>query len=245
MSIKAKFDGICKACGESFPAGTEIEWKSGKGSRHVTCPGTIVKSNVPLNSPGRAALQGRGRRDFFLGEKTEIQVGFTVGHRPSETELGRVFRSKDGVWLKTLGLAAHYVSQDEADDFDLVYNGSFSPHWSILEHCREATEEEIAPEQAREKVAADRDRLEHLCDDAGEWAHRDGRLEPEIDAQAQDRVRIWKKLSGYSLHQAWRTSIGLLSCHTVYEDSPVWRLLRWEDMKPEDADLIRAAKEVG
>lgn len=245
MSIKAKFAGTCRACGGHFEAGTDINWTKGEGSRHVKCPGTVVKSSKPLNSPGRAALQGRGKSDFFLGEKSETVLHYTMDGKPDNSDLGRVRHTKGDRWLKVIGIAAHWVSQDEADDFDLVHGG-FERHWSVTEYYVPATEAEIAPVRDREKIKINTAHLEKMCDYEGEWAHDgySGKLKPEIDAEATDRVCIWKKTVGYSLHQAWRTSIGIISFHPVYDDSPTWKLIRWEAMKPEDAELVKAASEV-
>lgn len=174
MSITAKYAGTCAACGSRFGAGTVIEWSKSGGSRHVTCPGTIVHSKEPLNSPGRAALQGRGRGDFFLGEKTDIVFGWASDHKPHDAELGQAMRAKDGRYLTCVGVAAHWVSQDEADDFDLIgTDGSFSRHWSVSKYYRAATDEEAAPVKVREAEAQARAAAKLQEKQAIEQARRD------------------------------------------------------------------------
>lgn len=267
MTIKAKYAGTCTRCGGSISPGDLIEWSRGAGSHHVTCskqaksqPKSQPKSSAtrpPLNSPGRAALQGRDSRDFFIGEKTDIALGFTSRSKPAEDRLGQTIHETKGEYagryLTCVGLAAHYVSQDEADDFDLAGpGGSFESHWSLLKYFRPATEGEAAALAAQERTAATAKRFGELCDrvPGGEWVHdfdRSGRLRPEIDAEAGNIaswVLIWEKLVGYSLRQAWCTPIGLISVCPVYDDSPTWRLLRWDAMSAEDAEMIRDAKAV-
>jgi Family of unknown function (DUF6011) len=36
--MNSRFDGWCKVCKRSFPAGTEILWGAGQGSQHNSCP---------------------------------------------------------------------------------------------------------------------------------------------------------------------------------------------------------------
>ena len=151
----AKFSSQCSACGLFIRPGDMITYDPAVkySSRHKVCSSTVVKSSVPLNSPGRAALQGRGRSDSFLGEKTDICLTFLS--RGPESSLGDTIRAKDGRYLTSVGAASHYVSQNEADDFDLIgMDGSFSAHWSLMRYYRLATEEEAAPIKAREEEAA-------------------------------------------------------------------------------------------
>jgi hypothetical protein len=154
-TISAKFTSRCKACGSTINPGDQITYDPAVkySSRHTVCPTTVLHSDVPLNSPGRAALQGRGRSDFFAGEKTAIVLGWAEGYKPAGTT-GETIHAKDGRYLTCVGLAAHYVSQDEADDFDLIgMDGSFSAHWSVSRYYRLATDEEAAPVKAREAEA--------------------------------------------------------------------------------------------
>ena len=243
--LNAKFTSRCKACGSTINPGDLISYDPAVkySSRHVTCPSTIVHSKVPLNSPGRGALQGRGRSDLFLGEKTDIVLGWTSESRADQSDLGWTIKAKDGRYLTCVGVGSHYVSQDEADDFDLVGpRGCFDRHWSLTKYYRIATTEEEASCVARIEAAARLKAFDHLCDyctgEGWEWATS------EIKAQATDRVQIWNKSVGYSGHFAYRTSLGLLTFHPVYDDSPRERLLRWEKMTPEQADMVRSAPEV-
>lgn len=41
-TMVSKFDGTCKACGQKFPAGTDITWSKAAGAKHVTCPAPVV-----------------------------------------------------------------------------------------------------------------------------------------------------------------------------------------------------------
>jgi hypothetical protein len=151
----AKFTSCCAACGSTINPGEQITYDPAVkySSRHKVCPSTVVKSKVPLNSPGRAALQGRGRSDFFTGEKSDIQLGWVERYKPS-TFSSETIHAKDGRYLTCVGLAAHYVSQDEADDFDLIgTDGGFSAHWSVTRYYRLATDDEAAPVKARELEA--------------------------------------------------------------------------------------------
>lgn len=154
--INAKFTSRCAACGSSINPGDLISYDPAVkySSRHVTCPATVVKSKVPLSSPGRGALQGRGRGDFFLGEKTEIVRCYAEDAKPSESDLGKTILATKGAeagkHLTVVGVGAHWVSQNEADDFDMIgTDGSFSRHWSVTKYYRIATDEEAAPVIAR------------------------------------------------------------------------------------------------
>jgi hypothetical protein len=154
--IAAKFTSRCSACGSTITPGQLITYDPAVkySSRHKVCPSTIVHSAAPLNSPGRAALQGRGRGDFFFGERTDIQLGWTERSKPEGLD-AETIHAKDGRYLTCVGLGAHWVSQDEADDFDLIGNdGAFSAHWSVIRHYRLATDEEAAPVKEREAAAA-------------------------------------------------------------------------------------------
>jgi hypothetical protein len=48
MAMIAKFGGVCKRCGQKFPAGTEIEYsKEEKRATHVVCPDGGDRPDVP------------------------------------------------------------------------------------------------------------------------------------------------------------------------------------------------------
>lgn len=259
MCITAKYAGTCRACGVAIKAGEKIEWSKDSGSRHITCPTTKVKvpystkthSKIPLNSPGRGALQGRGRSDDFIGERSEIMLAFAAESRGDKSDLGETIKARDGRYLTCVGVGSHYVSQDEADDFDLVGpGGSFERHWSLTRHYRLATAEEQVGCDARIQRVASAKRFENLCnygsdypyskDDAGK------RNLPTADgmALAKSGVRIWRKSVGYSLHEGWRTEAGLLTYHPVYDDSPYYCLIPYAIMSVEDAEIVRSAQAV-
>lgn len=157
--ITAKFHSRCSACGSDIHPGDSITYDPAVkySSRHKTCPSTIIHSKEPLNSPGRGALQGRGRSDFFVGDRTDIVRCFIEGHKPAaqvpaETIHDRgTKRDPQDRYITCVGMGAHYVSQDEADDFDLIgLDGSFSAHWSVQYCYRLATDEEAATVKAAE-----------------------------------------------------------------------------------------------
>ncbi len=156
----AKFTSRCTACGGTIQPGQKITYNPAVkySSRHTLCPSTIVTSDVPLNSPGRGALQGRGRGDFFLGEKSEIVRCWAEDSKPSQSELGQAMLATKGAekgnYITCIGIGAHHVSQDEADDFDLIgTDGDFSAHWSVTKYYRLATDDEAAPVKLRESEA--------------------------------------------------------------------------------------------
>lgn len=39
MTITAKFNGECKACGKKIRKGETIQWERGAGARHIACSG--------------------------------------------------------------------------------------------------------------------------------------------------------------------------------------------------------------
>jgi hypothetical protein len=241
--ITAKFTSRCKACGSSINPGETIIYdpQVKYSSRHKLCP-------APLNSPGRGALQGRSRSDQFLGEKTEIVLGFASEDKGHESDLGHTLKAKDGRFITCVGVASHWVSQDEADDFDLVGpGGSFERHWSLLKYYRLATPEEQAACEARIAAKENAKRFENLCNYGNDYPHGDGGRQIISSAEADalgERVRIWRKSVGHSLHEGWRVEAGLLTYHPVYDDSPYWQLIRFAVMTPADAQMIRAAQEV-
>jgi hypothetical protein len=250
MAIKkalAKFNSRCNACGSDIKAGDAIVYNPEVkySSRHEKCPTTVVKSKVPLNSPGRRALQGRGRSDRFIGETSEIVLGFTSDSQGDQSDIGWTIRAKDGRYLTCIGVASHWVSQDEADDFDLVGpHGSFERHWSLLKHYRIATEEEAKACEARIVAKDNAKRFDDLCNYGSGYAWKQGKdIIADTDvADLGEQTLIWKKYIGYSTHRAWRVEAGLLTYVPVYDDSPYWQLIRFDAMTPQDAELVRNAE---
>ena len=250
-TISAKFTSRCAACGSTIQPGEMISYDPAVkySSRHTVCPQTVVKSKAPLNSPGRGALQGRGRSDNFLGEKTDIVLAWTSDGAGDQSDITETIKAKDGRFLRCVGVASHWVSQNEADDFDLVGpSGDFERHWSLLKYYRLATAEEQAACEGRLNAKANAKRFDDLCNYAtgyGYGTERAARIISTEEAKGLgDRVLIWKKSVGYSLHEGWRVAAGLLTHHPVYDDSPYWQLIRFEIMTPEDAELVRNAPEL-
>ncbi len=52
--LDARYSGVCRKCGRSFPAGTRIDYVRGAGSSHVTCPPGAAAAPA---SAGRAIEQ--------------------------------------------------------------------------------------------------------------------------------------------------------------------------------------------
>jgi hypothetical protein len=246
----AKFTSRCSACGSNIHVGDMITYdpQVRYSSRHKTCPNTVVKSRVALNSPGRGALQGRGRSDTFIGERTDIVLGWSSESRGDQSDIGITIKAKDGRFLTCVGVGSHWVSQDEADDFDLVGpRGGFERHWSVTKHYRLASFDEQAACEARIKVKESAKRFQELCDYGTPYQHGEGGkqiISSEAAKALGDRVHIWQKMVGYSLHEGWRVESGLLTFHPVYDDSPYYQIIRYEVMTPEDAGLVRNAPEI-
>jgi hypothetical protein len=125
MSIKAKYAGTCRKCGASFPAGTEIEWSKGEGSRHLKCPAAPKGTKPPagrvfLNSPKietagaqtltdaqAAEILAREGRQFMRPLPTgapALSVGHKVTIEGKEIEIGRC-----GNWV---GMATDWSTYD-------------------------------------------------------------------------------------------------------------------------------------
>lgn len=174
---------------------------------------------------------------------------FKPGEEYFQSYMGNVVKNKrDGIFYTVIGVKAYFISQDMADDGDIVGpRGGFEAHWAVTTYCRPSTEEESAPEIARRELNAKKAQFEKMCDSLGEYANLpdySGELKPELKSEITERTRIWTKTVGYSLHQAWRTNIGLLSQHPVYDSVPTWKLLRWETMTPEEVELVKTAATV-
>ena len=247
--ISARFKSRCSACGSDIQPGETILYdpQIKYSSRHQKCPETIVKSKVALNSPGRRALQGRGRQDTFIGERSDIVLCWSSEIRGDQADIGATTKTKDGRFLTCVGIGSHWVFQDEADDFDLISpRGGFERHWSLTGHYRPATAEEQAKCEARIHVRESAKRFEALCNYASgyERGENGARIISADEAKTHaERTRIWTKLVGYSLHEGWRVEAGLLTHHPVYDDSPYWQLLPYAVMTPQDAALVRNAPE--
>jgi hypothetical protein len=50
MEMNAKYSGFCKKCGVRINQGDRIDWASGKGASHVTCPAKAATAPVPTNT---------------------------------------------------------------------------------------------------------------------------------------------------------------------------------------------------
>jgi len=51
MTITSKFAGRCQSCGQSFPAGTAVEWARGAGARHATTAECTIASAATVTAP--------------------------------------------------------------------------------------------------------------------------------------------------------------------------------------------------
>lgn len=124
-TITAKFAGQCKACGGSFPAGAQIEWNKGAGSKHVKCPEKRL-----------AAAQ-----DVAF----TISLDFRGYGKPSpDSEVGRTFRVASGEHkgkvVTALTQRATYQSAEDNEDMGDMRGGGWHAHLG----CRLATPEETA-----------------------------------------------------------------------------------------------------
>lgn len=46
MVMTSKFNGVCKKCHVTFPAGTSIDWTRGAGATHTVCPPPVAVVSV-------------------------------------------------------------------------------------------------------------------------------------------------------------------------------------------------------
>src|ERR1700752_1587526 len=102
-----KYPGYCADCRCQVPAG-HGELKKDGSKWTVRCGGNgrtaqakkdvaaAGKTGTILNSPGRAALQGRSRNDFSLGEESAISRCFALDYKPGAEDLGQVMLAKRG-----------------------------------------------------------------------------------------------------------------------------------------------------
>jgi len=74
--MNSRFDGWCKVCKRSFPAGTEIVWAAGQGSAHNSCPpcfecGQVLRSDGTFeHQPSCSTQQKKGyvKHPFIPGK---------------------------------------------------------------------------------------------------------------------------------------------------------------------------------
>lgn len=180
--------------------------------------------------------------DVSIGEKSDIHFLFRVDDKPTEANLGTSYKAKDGTYYTSIGLDAYYVSAEQDEDMDIFHGGR---HWAVTKYFHPATDAEIVEREGRYNAKVDQKRFHDLCmyyttGGATLVSDRYGTLDPEIDRSITSRELIWTKQSGYSTYESFRTNLGLLSFHPVYDDSPQYWLLKWEDMTQEDASLIRS-----
>ncbi len=102
-----------------------------------------------LNRPSEPTFE------FTLGEVTTMTQCRTIDTSwTADTMhkwLGKTFRAEfyNNQYVTCVGVAAHYVSQNEAEDFDLTHKGSFRAHWMLMRYVRFATPVEITERQSR------------------------------------------------------------------------------------------------
>lgn len=143
-TITARFPGQCKACGGSFPAGTQVEWSKGAGSRHVKCQ-TKAASSVP------AKVAPAGAVEFNIVEDHR-----RMGKPSFDSEVGRTFRvlrgEHKGKVVTVLTQRSSYQSAADNEDMgDCMGSG-----WWLTLGCRLATTEEaakFATEEAQAKAS--------------------------------------------------------------------------------------------
>lgn len=60
MTMRAKYPGTCRTCGQPIRVGDEIEWIKGEGARHVTCPTVQAAAPAPVALVPGGARHERG-----------------------------------------------------------------------------------------------------------------------------------------------------------------------------------------
>lgn len=81
--MNSRFDGWCKVCRRSFPAGTEILWGAGQGSQHNSCPpcmdcGQVLRSDGTFQHQPSCPTQAKKefvRQPFIPGKPRPVQTG--------------------------------------------------------------------------------------------------------------------------------------------------------------------------
>jgi hypothetical protein len=100
MTISAKYCGTCVQCGQSFPAGTEINWEKGVGSSHAECPAVEATAGIEYllgyTSAGAAYEPCGDRTDEFVARaaafngvtpdeiRQQLAAGKTTGYSQGE-----------------------------------------------------------------------------------------------------------------------------------------------------------------
>lgn len=144
--IAAKFPGVCRACGTSFPAGARIEWQANTRPKHADgCP------TKTASEPTRAVPRPVG----------EVAFSVTLDHRSMgkpeiDSEVGRTFRVAGGQHagevVTVLTQRRTYQSAEDNEDMGDCMGGGWWLHLGV----RPATPEEKAKletEEAKEKAA--------------------------------------------------------------------------------------------
>lgn len=124
MTIKAKYPGRCKSCGNSITVGQEIEWTKNNGARHLDC--TTQTASVSVSN----------------GNKVVTVKDFEYAAEP-----GHVFK-EGNKWLTVI--SSHGWWCDEPLSFGKMDgDDGYIYDWK----CREATPEEIATADSAQKAA--------------------------------------------------------------------------------------------
>ena len=69
MTMRAKFPGRCKVCGQTIRVGEEIEWTKESGAKHVRCPQAQEKAPAAASAPV-ALVAGGARRESGTNRKS-------------------------------------------------------------------------------------------------------------------------------------------------------------------------------
>lgn len=141
--LDAKWAGTCRKCGQSFPAGTRIDYVRGAGSAHVTCPTPSVATASAAGSDAADApfviTRDCGRSKPMI----DGEVGQTLRMRSKPGEVGKV--------VTVVRQHRRWVSED-----GLSFGLSDDSGWVLTLCCREATEKERArleADEAQEQAA--------------------------------------------------------------------------------------------
>lgn len=158
-TIKAKYNGTCRACGAFLPAGSRIDWSRDTGSR---CAGgcqekTAGDGNVdaPYSLEGGS---GYGCDGWAVGQ---LMSAYLLDGKLSRKDVEGAQRT----WLVVVRASRRYIREDGmsfglGDESGYLYSAS----------CRLATEEEYAPAlEAEAKAAARAEALKTVLRLEGEY----------------------------------------------------------------------------
>ena len=79
MTMNSKFNGVCKKCNISFPAGTKIEWSKATGATHTVCPASrpvfVAQPVVADGAPIARFIQAAKDRGLKFPKARFMAVG--------------------------------------------------------------------------------------------------------------------------------------------------------------------------